>query len=119
MLTPGRLFLLINELINVLLGCLLAWMGLSGHFFFDPRSYGWIALSAVVILWGLRTLVRPGQWWARWQNLTRGLSLALVGVIMITIARAPFAWAGRLLAIAGLLLVIRGIVSTILVFRPR
>ncbi len=117
MLRPDQLFRLINEMIFVLLGCLLGWVALSGRLFFDRRAVTWIAVSAAMILWGLRALYRPGQWWARWENLTRGLSLMLVGVIMLAIARAPFAWVAPLLGAAAALLVLRGIVSTVLMFR--
>ena len=119
MLRPDQLFRLINELIFVLLGGLLGVLAVSRPLFFDRRAVTWIVLSAAMILWGLRALYRPGQWWARWQNLTRGLSLVLVGVIMLAIAHVPFEWVAPLLGTAGALLVLRGIVSTVLVFRTR
>jgi hypothetical protein len=122
MLTPASLFRLLNELILVLLGGLLGWVAVTGRIFlsqFNPRSGTWIAVSAAMILWGLQALYRPGQWWAKWQNLTRGLSLLLVGVILLAIARVPFAWVGPLLGAAAALLVLRGIVSAIFVFASR
>ena len=119
MLTPDRMFRLLNELIFILLGCLLGWVAVSRRLFFDRRAVTWIAVSVAMILWGLRALYRPGQWWARWEKLTRGLSLVLVGVIMLAIAHMPFAWVAPLLGAAAALLVLRGIVSTILVFRTR
>lgn len=119
MLSPASLFRLLNELIFVLLGVLLGWVAASGRLFFDRRSGTWIAVSAAMILWGLRAFYRPGQWWARWQNLTRGLSLVLVGVILLAIARVPFGWVAPMLGAAGALLVLRGIVSTIIIFAAR
>jgi hypothetical protein len=47
------------------------------------------------------------------------LSLTLLGVVMLVISRAPFAWVGRLMAVAGVLLVLRGLLGSILVLRPR
>jgi len=119
MLTPDRLFRLITEMIFLLLGGLLVWLGLSGRLFFDRRSLTWVIASVALILWGLRALYSPGEWRARWQNWTRGLSLALVGVMMVAIARVPFPWVGPLLAFAGLLLMARGILGSFLSFRPR
>lgn len=119
MLSPANLFRLLNELIFVLLGALIGWVAVSGRLFFDRRSGAWIAVSAAMILWGLRALYRPGQWWAKWQNLTRGLSLVLVGAILLAIARVPFGWVAPLLGAAAALLILRGILSTILILAAR
>ena len=119
MLKPDRLLQLFIELIFVLLGGLLAWLGITHHVFFDRSGAGWSVLSAAVILWGLRSLYKPGQWWARWQIWTRGLSLVLVGIILLIIARVSLLWVGKLLVLAGLILVLRGIIGSALVFKPR
>ncbi len=57
--------------------------------------------------------------WSRWEDWTRGLSLTLLGIVMLVISRVPFLWVGRLFALAGLLLVLRGLIGSILVLRPR
>jgi len=119
MLKPDRLLQLVIELIFVLLGGLLAWLGLTHHVFFDRSGPTWSVLSAAVILWGLRSLYKPGQWWARWQIGTRGLSLILVGIILLVIARVSLVWVGRLLVLAGAILALRGIIGSLLVFKPR
>src|SRR5438132_14361799 len=122
MLTPERLQRLIIEFIFVLLGALLVWLGLAGPArgrTVDRHSMAWLILSIALILWGLRALYKRGQWWSRWENWTRGLSLTLLGVVMLAISRAPFQWVGRLFAVAGLLLIIRGLVGSIVVLRPR
>ena len=90
MLTPQRLLRIVIELIFVLLGGLAAWLGLNGQLFFDRHSTAWLILSAALILWGLRALYRRGQWWSRWEHWTRGLSLVLLGLVMLAISRAPF-----------------------------
>ena len=59
MLTPERLFRLIIELIFVLLGGLVIWLGLTGHIFFDRRAVSWLILSAALILWGARPYSNP------------------------------------------------------------
>ena len=119
MLKPQEVLRITIELIFVLLGGLVIWLGLSGQIFFDRRKPAWLILSAALILWGLRALYKPGQWWSRWEHWTRGLSLTLLGVVMLAIARVPFLWVGRLLAVGGALLVLRGLMGSVLVFRPR
>lgn len=117
MLTPQRLLRIVIELIFILLGGLAAWLGLSGQLFFNRHTPAWLILSAALIVWGLRTLYKPGQWWSRWENWTRGLSLVLLGLVMLAISRAPFLWVGRLIAVAGFVLVIRGIIGSVVILR--
>ena len=122
MLTPERLLRLIIESIFILLGGLLVWFGFAGLIYgrtVDRHSTRWLVLSVALVLWGLRALYRPGQWWLRWENWTRGLSLVLLGILMLVISRVPFPWVGPLLATAGGLLVVRGILGSILIFRPK
>jgi len=122
MLTPERLFQLMIELIFVLLGALLVWFGLVGLTHgrtVDRHGAAWLILSVALIVWGLRALYSPGQWWLRRQNWTRGLSLALLGVLMLVMSRVPFGWVGPMLATCGGVLVLRGMMAAFLVFRPR
>jgi hypothetical protein len=119
MLTPQQVLRITIEIIFVLLGGLVVWLGLSGHILFDRRKPGWLVLSLAVILWGLRALYKPVQWWSRTEQWTRGLSLALLGVVMLAISRVPFQWVGPLLAIAGFVLIIRGLIGSVLILRPR
>ena len=119
MLTPERLLRLMIELIFVMLGALIAWLALVRHIAVDRHGISWLILSVALILWGLRALYKPGQWWLRWQNWTRGLSLALLGVLMLAISRVPFSWVTPMLAAAGGLLALRGIIGSILVLKPR
>jgi hypothetical protein len=122
MLTPERLLGAIIELIFVMLGGLLIWLGLRGPLsgrIVDRHSVSWLILSVALILWGLRALYKPGQWWRRWENWTRGLSLVLLGILMLAIIRVPFSWVEPMLMAAGAVLVLRGVVASALVFRPR
>ena len=119
MLTPERLLRFMIELIFVLLGFLVIWLGLARRIYVDRHSTSWLILSVALILWGLRALYKPGQWWLRWQNWTRGLSLSLLGVLMLVISRVPFLWVGPMLAAGGGLLVLRGLIAAFLIFRPR
>lgn len=118
MVTPERLFRLLIELIFVLLGLLVIWLGLVRHVYVERHSAAWLILSVALIVWGLRALYSPGQWWLRWQNWTRGLSLVLLGALMLVISRVPFLWVDPMLAAGGGLLVLRGLIEAFLVFRP-
>ena len=119
MLRPDRLQRLMIETIFMLLGGLFVWLAVTRHVFFDRSGAGWMVLSAALILWGLRGLYKPGQWWARWEIWTRGLSLVLLGVVMLVIARAPPLWVPPLLSLAGMILVARGAIGAGLVLKQK
>jgi len=122
MLTPERLLRLMIEFIFIMLGGLLMWFAFAGPRYgrtVDRHSISWVILSVALILWGLRALYKPGQWWLRWENWTRGISLALLGILMLVISRVPFSWVGPLLATAGGLLVLRGLTGSALIFRAK
>jgi hypothetical protein len=118
MLTPQSALRLMIEVIFVLLGGLVVWLALTGRILVERNKPSWFILSGALILWGLRTLLGVKQWWARWEHWTRGLSLVLLGLVMLAISRVPFLWIGPLLAAAGVVLAIRGIIGTALVLRP-
>ena len=117
MLTPERLLRVSIEMIFILLGALVAWLAVRGRISVDRHSIFWLLLSVALILWGVRALYKPGQWWARWENWTRGLSLLLLGILMLAITRVPFAWVEPMLVAGGIVLVLRGIVASELLFR--
>jgi hypothetical protein len=120
MLTPQGALRLMIEVIFVLLGVLVVWLALAGRISDEQRhDVRWLILSGALILWGLRALYGPNKWWARWENWTRGLSLTLLGVVMLAISRVPFPWVAPLLATAGVLMCLRGILGAALAFRPR
>jgi hypothetical protein len=119
MLTTDRLLRVVIELMFVLLGVLVVWLGVTGRIYVDRGTAPWMILSVALILWGLYAFYRPGRAWLRGERWTRGLSLILLGIVMLAIARAPFLWVGKLFAMAGLVLVLRGLVGSVLVLRPR
>jgi hypothetical protein len=119
MLTPQSLLRIVIEMIFILLGALAVWLGVSGRIFVDRAAAPWLILSVALILWGLYAFFKPGKAWLRGERWTRGLSLTLLGVVMLAIARAPFLWVGKLFALAGLLLILRGLVGSVLILRPR
>jgi hypothetical protein len=119
MLSPARLTQLMVELVFLLLGALVAWLGWSGRIYFDRRSVAWLVISVALIAWGLLALAKPGEWQARWQKWNRAGSLVSLGVIMLAISRVPFPLVGKLLAFAGLLLIIRGLLGCFFILKPR
>jgi hypothetical protein len=122
MLTPERLLRFTIELIFVLLGTLLVWLGVRGPIYgrtVDRHSLPWLILSIAIMLWGLRALPRKNQWWVHWESWTRGLSLMLLGCLMLAIRWVAFAWVGPMLAAGGLILALRGVIGTAFIVRPR
>ena len=119
MLSPARLTQLLTEFIFLLLGALVMWLAVNGRIYFDCHGVGWLVLSVALIAWGLLAMAKPGQFWAKWQKWNRGGSLVLLGLVMLSISRVPFDWVVKLLAAAGLTLVVRGILGSLLILRQR
>jgi hypothetical protein len=117
MFSPARLSQLLVELVFLLLGGLVVWLGLNGRIYFDRRSIPWLMISVALLAWGVLALARPGQWWARWQRWNRGISLVLLGALMLAVTRVPYLMVGTLLAAAGLVLIVRGLLGAILILR--
>jgi hypothetical protein len=119
MLTPERLLRLVIEIIFVLLGLLVMWLGLTGHIFFDRHRMPWLLLSVASILWGIRGIYRkPRSKPLQPEDYTRAVSLTVLGIVLLAISRVPFAWVGPLLACAGVVLAARGIAGSVLLLRP-
>jgi len=119
MLSPARLTELTVEVIFVFLGVLVVWLGVTERINFDPRGIYWLAISVGAVAWGLLALAKPGQWWAHWQKWNRGGSLILLGLVMLGISRAPFLWIGKLLAVCGVVLLLRGVLGSVLILKQR
>jgi hypothetical protein len=119
MLSPARLTPLLTEFVFVLLGALVVWLAVNGRIYFDRHGVAWLALSVGLIAWGLLALARPGHFWAKWQKWNRAGSLVLLGVVMLAITRVPFDWVVKLLAAAGLILLVRGVFGSLLILRQR
>src|ERR1700675_2892765 len=119
MLSPARLTQLLTEFIFLLLGALVIWLPANGRIYFDRHGVGWLVLSVALIAWGLLALAKPGQFWAKWQKWNRGGSLVLLGLVMLSISRVPFDWVVKLLAAAGMILVARGVLGSLLILRQR
>jgi len=119
MLRPEQLIRVVIELIFVLLGGLVVWLGVTNQIFFDRRTSAWMILSVALILWGIYAFARPARGWLRGERWTRGVSLVLLGVVMLAITRVPFLMIGKLFAVAGVILALRGIAGMALILKPR
>jgi len=119
MLRPEQLIRVVIELIFVLLGALVVWLGLNNQIFADPRKPTWMILAVALIAWGGYAFARPSRVWLRGERWTRGVSLILLGNLMIGIAHAPFAMIGKLFAVAGVILALRGLIGMVLILRSR
>jgi hypothetical protein len=119
MLSPARLSQLIVEVIFLMLGVLVVWLGVTGHINFDRRGMYWLIISLGVTAWGLLALARPGQWWMRWQKWNRGGSLVLLGLLMLAMTRVPFDVVGKLLAACGVVLALRGVIGSMLILKQQ
>src|SRR5579862_7236654 len=110
MLNAANLFRMMTEMIFVLLGCFLVWLGLNNQVTFNPKSPAWLGLGAVLVYWGARTWMkttRAARTAERTVMRVGGGSLVLVGFIMLGLVAVEFRWVGTVLAIAGAILALR------------
>jgi hypothetical protein len=117
MLSPARLSQLLMEVVFLLLGTLVVWLAAAHRIYVDRHSVGWLVLSFALVAWGLLALAKPGQIGGKWHKWNRAGSLILLGLLMFAISRAPFDWVVKLLAVAGLLLIVRGLLGSFLILR--
>jgi hypothetical protein len=121
MRSAANLFRMITEMIFVLLGGFLVWLGLSGMIrFFDPRKPAWLGLGALLVIWGVRAWIqtkRAARTSERAMERVGGVSLALIGLLMLGLALVEFRSIGMALAMAGVILIARGMIGAVLSFR--
>lgn len=116
MVNPNQLLRLMIELVFVLLGALLIWVAVTGHFLnVDPRSIGWMLLAGLLMVYGLVTVRWRGA--DRAVAFARGGSLMIVGLAMLGLSRARMEWVSPLLIVAGAALAARGVIVASLVLR--
>jgi hypothetical protein len=113
MASPATLFRLLSEL----LGALLILLALTRPVGLPARPVAIVILGVVLIYWGVRALARPGLEAERLQSRIPAGSLVLVGVLVLGIRCLPLRHAELLLALAGGVLAIRGLVGGVLLGR--
>jgi hypothetical protein len=112
--TP-QLFRLMNELVFVLLGALLAWAAYTGHYYFDPRGVMWLLLAGLLVAYGAVAMVWSSG--PRSIAIVRGGSLIVVGLVMLSLSRVIMRWVEPMLIFAGAVLALRGLILAVLVLR--
>jgi len=117
MQSPASLFRLLNEFIVLLLGALLILVAASNRIGLPSRPSLWYVLGAVLIFWGLRTGMRPAPKAAHEHAAIRGGSLILVGLIILGVPLVSLRYEALLLALAGGVLVLRGLLGSVLLVR--
>lgn len=111
---PASLLRIANEIIFVLLGGLLIWVGLGTRVLFDPQKPTWWGLGVVLIYWGARAWIktkRAARTAERMAARVGGASLVIVGLMMLGMIFVELRWAGPMLSLAGGILVLRGLFS--------
>ena len=122
MLNPAKMFRMLAEMIFILLGGFLLWIGLSGRFLlsFDPRQPAWFILAAALVYWGARAWMkttRGVRTSERTLSRLGGVSLLAVGLLMLGLVFAQLRFVGPGLALAGGILTARGLVNAVLALR--
>lgn len=117
MLNPPNLFRLLNEFIILLLGALLVLLAVNRGVQLPARPSAMIALGLLLTYWGLRARFRRQPRDAISAVGIRSSSLVLVGLLILAIPVLPLRYADVLLALAGGVLVIRGVLAGILSLR--
>jgi hypothetical protein len=115
--SPATLFRLLSEFIVLLLGALLILLAVTRPVGLPDRPVAMVILGVVLIYWGARALARPSPPADRLQSRIRAGSLVVVGLFVIGIRYVPSRQAEVLLALAGGVLVIRGLVGGVLLAR--
>lgn len=109
------MFRVMNEVVFVLLGALLAWAAYTGHFYFDPRGIMWLLLAGLLVAYGVVALM-----WSSGPKsiaIVRGGSLIIVGLVMLSLSHVILRWVAPMLMIAGGTLALRGVIIGALVMR--
>jgi hypothetical protein len=115
--TPATLFRLLSEFIVLLLGALLILLALTRNVGLPERPVALVILGVVLIYWGVRALMRPSSEAERLQTRIRASSLVLVGLFVLGIRLLPLRNTELLLALAGGVLVVRGLAGGVLLAR--
>jgi hypothetical protein len=117
MQSTASLFRLLNEFIVLLLGALLILLAATHRVGLPSRPGLWIALGVALVFWGLRTGMRPAPQAVGEHAAIRGGSLILVGILIICVPLVSLRYESLLLALAGGVLVLRGLLGSVLLVR--
>jgi hypothetical protein len=114
MFLPLRLLI---EVIVAVLGGFILWLALVSHKIPDRHAGSWLAVGVVLMVWGGFTFFRARGLRTFWVDRVGGISLLLVGALMLMLIRVPFEFVTPMFAMIGGLLVLRGLVGVALATR--
>lgn len=117
MLNTANLFRLVSEFIVLLLGAFLMLLAGTGRAGLPARPAALVGVGVLFLYWGARAWMRPEAKSSRTETMIRTGSLALVGALVAAIPFLPLRDADLLLAIAGGVLVLRGLLGGALSLR--
>jgi hypothetical protein len=111
---------LFSEFVMFVLGSLLMFLAISNRFTLPASVPLWVAVGAVLVVWGVRVWLRRVKMEraaARALQGVRAWSLALSGTVLILMVWMPFSNAPVLLATVGAILALRGLLGVVLATR--
>jgi hypothetical protein len=117
--TTATLFRLLSEFILLLLGGMLILIALTRTVGLPAYPAALLILGVVLIYWGVRIWMRPRQPADRWPTRIQAGSLLLVGFLVLGIQLLPLRYAAPLVALAGGVLILRGITVAVLLARAK
>jgi hypothetical protein len=104
-------FLVLSEMTVLLLGGLLIVLALTRTVGIPSSHAVLFILGGVLVYWALRAWMKKEPASARLQTHIRAGSIALVGVLMIAMPLLPLEDTNLLVIAAGIVLVVRGLLS--------
>jgi hypothetical protein len=112
-----NLFMISSEITVMLLGGFLILLSLTRTVGVPATPAVMIILGIVLIYWALRAWMRKEPASARLQTHIRAGSLAIVGLLLITMPLVPLRYGNLIVTLAGVVLVVRGLFLGLLSFR--
>lgn len=113
-----NLFRLLNEFIVLLLGALLVLLAATRRMALPEHPGVLIVLGFVFVFWAARAWARPAPGEGRLLTVVRAGSLGVVGILLIAIPLLELRRANMLIEVAGIVLVVRGLICAGLSMRP-
>ncbi len=107
-------FRLLSEFILLCLGALLLVIAVSGRVSMRISPVGLILVGILFLYMAARAWTKPEEGVTRTQNYIRAASLGIVGILLLNIAIFHSRYSLALLAIAGAVLIVRGLVTAII-----
>jgi hypothetical protein len=117
MLTTGKFFALFNEFVVLLLGGMLLFVALTRPVGLPARPMALVLVGVLFLYMAVRAWMRREPSAVRAQTHIRAGSLVLVGLLIIGMTILPLHFANLLLANAGCVLLLRGLLGVAVIVR--